>query len=145
MSTAHGWIARPPRVNRTDLLFTLDPRNLAALRISKHRHRYCEITFTLDATLVAIAWRPAVHLAILSSMVPTVLVAATGCGASSAQAHRPARSVQAIEVDTSKWITPGEMSLAMSESSIKRVASVASALPSPNRREATYGLIRPAY
>ena len=86
------------------------------------------------------------RLLILSSMVLTVLVAATGCGASSTHARQPARSTNAIEVDTSDWTPPEEVSFTSSESSIKqRTTSVASALPSPNHREASYGLVHAAY
>lgn len=83
---------------------------------------------------------------IFSSMVLTVLVAVTGCGASTARVHQPSRSVEAIEVDSSAWNPPEEMSFTMSESSIKqRASNVASGLPSPNRRDATYGMIHAAY
>lgn len=87
------------------------------------------------------------RLGIFSSVVLTALVALTGCGASGARAQHPVKGVSLeSSVDTADWTPPGEMNFTMSEStSTRRPSAFASALPSPNRREATYGLVHAAY
>lgn len=79
------------------------------------------------------------RLAILSSLMLSVLLAATGCSVSG-KATRPSSTLPSSNIaDTSSdpsWTPPGEMDLAIGEAHASQAqATTAESMPQPNRRE----------
>lgn len=79
------------------------------------------------------------RLAILSSLMLSVLLAATGCSVSG-KATRPSSTLPSSNIaDTSSdpsWMPPGEMDLAIGEAKASQAQTTAAeSLPQPNRRE----------
>ncbi len=87
------------------------------------------------------------RLAIFSSLMLSVLLAATGCSVSG-KATRYTSTPQTNVADTSSdpsWTPPGEMDLAIGEAKTSAATtSIAESMPRPNRREIPRGQLRAA-
>lgn len=88
------------------------------------------------------------RLIVLSSLVLTVLFAATGCGVSSSRAAASPVGAAVATSDTpsdASWTPPGELSFSMNEAKPARTVTFAAALPKPNRKEIARGQVHAAY